>query len=113
THAEPEALQQAETRSRASEAVVDTLVAVHSVDVTDPEVATLGRPEGYLERQVRRFAGLWPQVSGRELDDFEPVTRWLTANVPAQAGHAVVHGDYRLGNLMLAQDRPEQVLALL
>lgn len=113
TDQEPPALASPETRGRASQAVVDTLVALHSVDVSDPEVAALGRPEGYLERQVRRFAGLWPQVSTRELDDFEPLTRWLADHVPPQAGHAVVHGDYRLGNLMLDAGTPYRVLALL
>ena len=113
TDAPPPALTPVESKARLSDSVVDSLVGLHSVDVTDPAVAALGRPEGYLERQVRRFAGLWPQVSTRELDDFETVTRWLADNVPAQAGHAVVHGDYRLGNLMLDPLTPYQVLALL
>lgn len=101
TDHEPPALATAQARARTSQAVVDTLVALHAVDVSDPEVAALGRPEGYLERQVRRFSGLWPQVSTRKLEDFEPLAVWLAEHMPPQAGHAVVHGDFRLGNLML------------
>ncbi|MGD8201539.1 phosphotransferase family protein [Ornithinimicrobium sp. W1679] len=113
TDTEPPALGSAQARGRTSAAVVDTLVALHAVDVADPAVAALGRPAGYLERQVRRFAGLWPQVSVRELDDFEVVTQWLADHLPGQAGNAVVHGDYRLGNLMLDRGAPDRVLAVL
>ncbi|WP_134773096.1 phosphotransferase family protein [Ornithinimicrobium flavum] len=113
TDTDPPALSSAQARGRASEAVVDTLVALHAVDVADPAVAALGRPEGYLARQVRRFAGLWPEVSTRELDDFPVVTTWLADHVPEQAGSAVVHGDYRLGNLMLDASAPGRVLAVL
>lgn len=113
TDSEPARLDTDEARARAGEALVDTLVALHRVDVTDPQVAALGRPEGYLGRQVKRFAGLWPQVSTRELADFEPVTRWLEDNRPAESRHSIVHGDYRLGNLMFDADTPYRVLALL
>lgn len=113
TDTEPSALGSPEARGLTSEALVDTLVALHAVDVTDPAVAALGRPQGYLERQVRRFAGLWPQVSTREIEDFPVVTQWLADHVPDQAGSAVVHGDYRLGNLMLDAAVPGRVLAVL
>lgn len=114
TAEEPQALRdRPEDRARASRAVVDALVRLHSVDVGDPAVAALGRPEGYLRRQVRRFSELWPQVSTRELPDFEPLTRWLQDNCPEESSHAVVHGDFRLGNVMLDPTDLSRVAAVL
>lgn len=114
TAEEPSALQdRPEERARASRAVVDALVRLHSVDVADPAVAALGRPEGYLRRQVRRFSELWPQVSTRDLPDFDPLTRWLQEHCLEESAHAVVHGDFRLGNVMLDPADLGRVAAIL
>jgi aminoglycoside phosphotransferase (APT) family kinase protein len=102
-----------EDRRRGSEAVVDVLVRLHEVDVTTGELSRLGRPTGYLDRQVARFAGLWSQSTQREIPEVGAIADWLAAHVPASARASVVHGDYRLGNLMLASDAPPQVLAVL
>ncbi|ANS78087.1 putative phosphotransferase [Serinicoccus hydrothermalis] len=100
-------------RAAASAGVVDTLVSLHTVDVSAEDVAALGRPEGYLERQVRRFTDLWPQVSTRELPGFDPLATWLDEHRPTRSAHAVVHGDFRLGNLMLDPTHPGRVVAIL
>ena len=100
-------------RGRVALAAVDALVALHAVDASAGELATVGRAEGYLERQVRRFAGLWPTVSRRDLPEVGLLATWLASRVPTSAGSGVVHGDFRIGNLMYAASGPARVQAIL
>ncbi|MFF9854208.1 phosphotransferase family protein [Streptomyces litmocidini] len=109
----PAHLSPAEQRRATSEAVVDTLVALHGIDVTGGELATLGSPEGYLGRQVDRFRGLWEVNTTRSLPAVERIADWLVRNLPASQAASVVHGDYRMGNLMFAPQAPAKVLAIL
>ncbi|MFE5309600.1 phosphotransferase family protein [Isoptericola sp. NPDC056605] len=91
-------------------AAVDALADLHAVPL-DGDVAGLGRPDGYLDRQVRRFAQLWPLNTRRSVPLVETLAERLAATVPASDRAAVVHGDYRLGNLMFAA--PGRVAAIL
>jgi aminoglycoside phosphotransferase (APT) family kinase protein len=109
----PAALDTPEQRRAISEAVVDALVEIHGVDLADDAVRELGRPEGFLERQVRRFTQLWDLNTTRALPAVEELADWLTRNLPTAQSAAVVHGDYRLGNLMLAPTAPAAVTAVL
>ncbi|SEB62307.1 Predicted kinase, aminoglycoside phosphotransferase (APT) family [Streptomyces sp. TLI_105] len=109
----PAHLSPAEQRRATSEAVVDTLVALHGIDVTGGELATLGSPQGYLGRQVDRFRGLWEVNTTRGLPAVERISDWLGHNLPASQAASVVHGDYRMGNLMFAPQAPARVLAIL
>ncbi|MEV4944024.1 phosphotransferase family protein [Streptomyces zaomyceticus] len=102
-----------EQRRATSEAVVDTLVALHSIDVTRGELASLGSPDGYLRRQVERFRGLWEVNTARNLPAVEWIANWLARNLPASQAASVVHGDYRMGNLMFAPQAPARILAIL
>jgi aminoglycoside phosphotransferase (APT) family kinase protein len=90
--------------------LVDTLVEIHAVDVNAPGVADFIRPGSYLERQVRRFTELWSVNQTRDLPAVVEVGEWLAANLPEPAPLAVVHGDYRLGNMMVAGTRIAAVL---
>ena len=100
-------------RRATSEVLVDTLVRLHSLDVGSGELAGLGRPEGYLKRQVERFAALWEQGATRDLPQVAAMAAWLEANRPDTQRTALIHGDYRLGNLMFHRVGPARVLALL
>lgn len=91
-------------------AAVDALADLHAVPLTGA-VAALGRPEGYLARQVRRFAELWPLNTRREIPVIDGLAARLAASVPESARASVVHGDYRLGNLMYAA--PDRLIAIL
>ena len=64
-----------------------------------------GKPTGYLERQLRRFIGLWEHNRTREIAAVEQVGAWLAANLPQSPPATIVHGDYRLGNTMFARGR--------
>lgn len=71
-----------------------------------------GRPEGYLERQVRRWAQQWERSKTRDLPEIDELARRLAAALPRSPAPALVHGDFRLGNLALAPDDPGRVLAV-
>jgi aminoglycoside phosphotransferase (APT) family kinase protein len=97
---------------RLSECLVDGLVELHAVDATDGELAGFGRPDGYLERQLKRFGGLYETNATRPLPDLEAVADWLATNLPESPASTVVHGDYRLGNVMIAPS-PTRLAAIL
>jgi aminoglycoside phosphotransferase (APT) family kinase protein len=115
TSEEPAPLRgDAERRRRAGEAVVDALCDLHAVSVEIPAVAELSRrPEGYRRRQVATFSSLWNPHPGREQPLLAEVGEWLARTVPANGPIAVVHGDYRLGNVMLSLEGSPRVEAIL
>ncbi|MFL5969753.1 MAG: phosphotransferase family protein [Gaiellaceae bacterium] len=100
-------------RRRLAEDLVDTLVEIHAADVTTSALAAFARPGNYNERQVRRFAQLWEINQTRELPAVVDVGTWLAANVPEQLPPTVVHGDYRLGNMIVTRERPDRIAAVL
>ncbi|MFG2821653.1 phosphotransferase family protein [Kitasatospora sp. NPDC048365] len=102
-----------EQRTATSAAVVDALVALHGIDVTTGELAALGSPGGYLRRQVERFSGLWEVNTTRSLPEVERIAHWLGRNLPTSQATAVVHGDYRMGNLMFAPQSPARIIGIL
>ena len=94
------------------EALVDALVTIHAVDWRAAGLEGFGKPEGYLERQLKRFGGLWERNRTRELPAMERVARWLAAHVPASPPATIVHGDFRLGNVMFAPAAPARLVAV-
>lgn len=109
----PPALDDAAGRRELGERLVDTLVAIHDVDARSEPVASLGRPEGYLQRQVDRFGKVYDQIATRELPAVPRLGAWLTANRPESPSTTIVHGDFRMGNLMYAATAPARVVAVL
>jgi aminoglycoside phosphotransferase (APT) family kinase protein len=101
------------SRRRLADDLVDTLVEIHSADVSMPGLAVFLRPGNYNERQVRRFSQLWEVNQTRDLPKVVDVGNWLAANVPEQLPATVVHGDYRLGNMIVTREEPEHVAAVL
>jgi aminoglycoside phosphotransferase (APT) family kinase protein len=108
----PEPLDNPAERRRICEELVDQLVEVHAVDWRACGLEGYGKPTGYLERQVRRFSGLWEHNKTRELPIVEEVGRWLRDNQPESPASTVVHGDYRLGNVMVADEAPARIVAI-
>jgi aminoglycoside phosphotransferase (APT) family kinase protein len=94
-------------------AVVGALAKIHAVDWRAAGLDGFGRPDGYLERQLRRWSGLWEVNATRELPEVAELGERLAADVPDSPPATIVHGDYRLGNVMLARDAPARVLAVL
>jgi len=108
----PPALDSAEERRRTAEELVDSLVELHNVDWRACGLEGYGKPTGYLERQVRRFSGLWEHNKTRELPVVEELGEWLGRNMPESPESTIVHGDYRLGNVMMADSAPAELVAI-
>jgi aminoglycoside phosphotransferase (APT) family kinase protein len=108
----PSALDDPPERVRIADQLVDALVELHGVDWMAVGLEGFGKPTGYLERQLRRFNGLWEHNKTRELPEVEEVGRWLAANLPQSPPATVVHGDYRLGNTMFAAAAPARLVAI-
>jgi aminoglycoside phosphotransferase (APT) family kinase protein len=97
---------------RMSEAVVDALVAFHAVDYKAIGLGDLGKPEGFIERQIEGWYKRWHGAKPDELAEMETVYRWLKANLPDTVQFTLVHNDYKLDNVMLAADDPGKVVAI-
>ncbi len=100
-------------RRRLVEDLVESLVEIHRADVTTPGLAAFARPGSYGERQVRRFTQLWGINKTREIPAVEQVGKWLADNAPSPLPETVVHGDFRLGNTMVAPEEPSRIVAVL
>ncbi len=103
-------------RRRSGESLVDVLAAIHQVDVEQVGLSELGRHDGYVARQLRRWYGQFEQSVEQEpgllgLPAIHDVHAHLSANIPEQQGVSIVHGDYRLDNCML--DDTGEVVAVL
>jgi aminoglycoside phosphotransferase (APT) family kinase protein len=112
TTAMPSELDTPEDRRRVAFELVDALVQVHGVDWHACGLDTFAKHSGYLERQVKRFAGLWEFSKTRELPAVQEVADWLQANLPDTPQTTIVHGDYRLGNAMFEVDAPARLKAI-
>ncbi len=85
---------------------------MHGADWRAAGLEGFGKPQGYLERQLRRFNGLWEHNKTREIDAVETVGKWLADNIPESGEATVVHGDYRLGNVMFERFPPARLNAI-
>jgi aminoglycoside phosphotransferase (APT) family kinase protein len=111
----PTALDTPEQRRRIGEQLIDALVEIHAVDWMAAGLEGFGKPTGYLERQLRRFGGLWDLNKTREIPAVERVRAWLAKHMPNQdppTPATIVHGDYRLGNTMFAKHAPAELVAV-
>jgi aminoglycoside phosphotransferase (APT) family kinase protein len=84
--------------------VIEVLARLHAVDVDAIGLGDLGRREGYVERQLKRWRTQWEQSKTRELPAMEEVYEALRGRIPVQHGAGIVHGDYRLGNMLTGAD---------
>jgi aminoglycoside phosphotransferase (APT) family kinase protein len=98
---------------RCSEELVDVLVAIHAVDSSKVGLDDFGHPDGYVERQVRRWGEQWERSKTRELPAIDELSRRLRAATPTSPPPTIVHGDYRLDNTMLAPDDMGRIVAVL
>jgi aminoglycoside phosphotransferase (APT) family kinase protein len=108
----PPALDTVEERRRMGYDLIDALAEIHAVDWRACGLEGYGKPTGYLERQLRRFNGLWEHNKTRELPRVQEVSDWLAANMPESPPATIVHGDFRMGNTMVANDAPARIIAI-
>jgi aminoglycoside phosphotransferase (APT) family kinase protein len=113
-HEEPLGLaHRPEARRRVSQAVVDTLADLHAVDVSAPPLADLGKPAGFVDRQVRGWTDRWARARLNEVPEMEALSAWLAGRLPPDpATPTVVHGDFKLDNVLLEPLDPGHLVAV-
>jgi aminoglycoside phosphotransferase (APT) family kinase protein len=99
--AEAEAFPDEADRQAIAARVADTLVAIHAVDPDAVGLGDLGRKEDYVARQLHRWQGQWEKSKTREIPAIDEVHERLSARIPEQGPATIVHGDYRLDNMIL------------
>ncbi len=102
--AEVDAFPEPADRRAIGERVVDTLIAIHDVDPDEVGLGGLAKKEDYVARQLHRWHGQWQKQHTRELPLVDEVRDRLAARIPEQGPATIVHGDYRLDNMILAPD---------
>ncbi len=113
TESLPEAYEDSSASvNRLGEDLVDQLARLHSVPTELDQLARLGRPERFVERQIERWLGVRREHAVRELPELFALGEWLARNIPSASAPAVIHGDYHLDNTLAARDKPK-VLAII
>jgi aminoglycoside phosphotransferase (APT) family kinase protein len=87
---------------RMSEAFIDCLIRLHAIDVSKTGLIALGKPEGFLERQVQGWADRWNRAKTDDMPKMDSVIRWLIDRRQVSPAPTLVHNDYKLDNIMLA-----------
>jgi aminoglycoside phosphotransferase (APT) family kinase protein len=93
--------------------LIDLLAAIHAFAWSDAGLADFGRPDGYLDRQVPRWLGQLERYKTRDLPDVDEVGAWLSSHTPVMQPATVIHGDYKLDNVMVAATPPATAIAVL
>jgi aminoglycoside phosphotransferase (APT) family kinase protein len=102
-----------ELMRRIGESLVDALAELHAVDYTAAGLRELGRPEGYVERQVAGWRKRWAAARTDDVPAMEEVGSWLEENRPSRSGAALIHNDFKYDNLVLDPDDWSRVVAVL
>jgi aminoglycoside phosphotransferase (APT) family kinase protein len=93
-------------------ALIDALADLHAVDYAAIGLGDLGRPAGFVERQIEGWYKRWQAAKTEDLAEMEAVYQWLKAHVPSSTQVSLVHNDYKLDNVMLAADDPSRIVAI-
>lgn len=117
-YSEPERFATPNERKQVGTELVDTLAAIHSVDYEAVGLEEFGRPEGFTERQVERWRGQFEwafeeTTAEREVPAIHTIGDWLAENVPEEHTHALVHGDYKLDNVIFGPGTPAEIAGVL
>jgi aminoglycoside phosphotransferase (APT) family kinase protein len=113
-HEEPSGIRDRfDVRRDVSFALIDALADLHMIDIAAAGLMHLGKPQGFVERQVRGWTDRWNGAKTGELPEMEYLARWLAESLPPNpAEPTVVHGDFKLDNLMLDAANPSTVVAV-
>jgi len=95
-----------------SEALIDALAEFHAVDYSALGLDDLGKPDGFIQRQIEGWYRRWHKAKQGDNDNMDAVYQWLTHNLPASMASTLVHNDYKLDNTMFADDDPSKMIAI-
>ena len=90
--------------------VIDILSTLHQINPDELGLEDLGRKEAYLQRQLQRWVKQWQASKTHEIPEMDQCVKLLTKDMPMQVGASIVHGDYRLGNMIAMEGRVRAVL---
>jgi len=93
--------------------VVDRLIDLHSIDYEAAGLGGLGRPEGYVRRQIEGWSRRFVDARTPNVPSYDRVMRWLHDKMPPEVGASIIHGDYRFDNVVLDPENPLQVIGVL
>lgn len=109
----PEMAHDATSGTELANALIDLLAGIHDFDWKIGGLDGFGRPDGYLDRQVPRWLGQLERYKTRSIPEVEEAAAWLAAHTPAMQEPTLIHGDYKLDNVMFAHGLPVGPLAVL
>jgi len=109
---EPPTLANPPARRRLSGTMVDTLADLHAIDVAGNGLSGLGKPAGFDERQVRGWSERWHRSKTTTLPEMDALADWLREHLPPDPVPAIVHGDFKLDNVMLDPDDVGRIIAV-
>lgn len=109
-HSEAAAAVDMQNRPALSNQVIQVLASLHALDPAEVGLGDLGRKEAYLTRQLKRWTRQWEASKTHPIPAMETSARLLNEKMPEQKSASIVHGDYRLGNMLVSQDRVMAVL---
>jgi aminoglycoside phosphotransferase (APT) family kinase protein len=96
-----------------SEAFIDCLVRLHAIDIAEKGLTALGKPEGFVERQVRGWTERWNRAKTKDMPEVDSVIQWLVDHLPISPAPTLVHNDYKLDNVMLPHGSADRIEAVL
>jgi aminoglycoside phosphotransferase (APT) family kinase protein len=99
--------------TRIGHSFVDELAKLHALDWRALGFGDLGKPDGYVERQVSGWARRWRDAKTDEIPDMEWLAAWLDAHRPKESGAALIHNDFKYDNLVLAEDDLTRIIGVL
>jgi aminoglycoside phosphotransferase (APT) family kinase protein len=102
-----------ETARRLSEVFLDNLARLHRLDYAAIGLADLGKPQGYLERQVKGWIERYHNSKTHDLPEIEPISAWLTAQMPVSHRAALIHNDYKYDNVVLDPGDATKIVGVL
>ena len=104
--------QDANARRKMSEALIDSMAEFHAVDYETLGLADLGKPEGFVSRQIDGWYRRWQDAKTNDVAEMDAVHTWLKENLPPSKTYSLVHNDYKLDNAMLAPSDPGRIVAI-
>lgn len=108
-----EAIPSPECMKAVAGELVTTLAELHAVDYEAVGLGELGRPEGYVGRQIEGWTKRYAKARTDEIPAMESVARWLADSLPAEKGAALIHNDFKYDNLVLDPEEGRRVIAVL